>query len=108
MDGIRFGFKVGFSSGMLNSAEEMSSAFSNLSVVDKYFKKELDRGSNTGTFSDYLINGLYSNRFGLVPYPVWGEGRRIIDLSFARGNSVDDFLTQGLQFNIRLLTMLLR
>ena len=60
---------------MFNSAEEMSYAFSNLSVVDRYFKKEEDRGSNTGPFS---INGLYSNRLGLVPYPVRSEGRMII------------------------------
>ena len=72
---------------MLNSSEEMSSVFSNPSVVDTYFKKELDGGLNTGPFSDNPINGLYSNCFGLVPYPVRDEGRMIIDLSFARGNS---------------------
>ena len=48
----------------------MSSAFSNPIVVDKYFKKELDRGSNTEPFSDDPINGPHSSRFGLVPYPV--------------------------------------
>ena len=51
----------------------MSSALSNPSAVDKYFKKELDQGSNIGPFSDDPINGLHSNRFGLVPYPVQGE-----------------------------------
>ena len=93
---------------MLNSAEEMSSAFSNPSVVDKHFKKGLDSGSNTGPFSDDPFYGLYSNCFSLVPYPVPDEGRMIIDLSFARGNSVNDFLTQWLQFSICLLTMRLR
>ena len=82
---------------MLNSAEEMSSAFSNPSVVDKYFKKGSDRGPNTRLFSEDPFNGLYYNRFGLVPYPVWGEGRMITDFSFARGNSVNDFLFQWLQ-----------
>ena len=62
LDGIRFDLKVAFSSGMLNSAEEMSSAFSNPSVVDTYFKKELDSGSNTGPFSDDPINGLWLYR----------------------------------------------
>ena len=70
----------------------MSSAFSNLSVVDEYFKKELDRGSNTGPFSDDPINRLYSNRFGLIPNLVKGEWRMIIDLSFPRGNSINDFI----------------
>ena len=40
------------------------------------------------------FNGLHYNRFGLVPYPVEGKWRRIIDLSVSRGNSVSDFLTQ--------------
>ena len=40
-------FKVGFPSGISNSAGGMSSAVSNLGVVDKYFqlRKNLDRGS---------------------------------------------------------------
>ena len=37
---FNFVFKVGFPSGMLNSARGMSSAVSNLSVIDKYLKKE--------------------------------------------------------------------
>ena len=70
----------------------MSSAFSNPSVVDEYFKKELDRGSNTGPCSDDPINGPYSNRFGLITNLVKGEWRMIIDLSFPRGNSINDFI----------------
>ena len=68
----------------------MSSVFSNPSVLDKYFKKELDRGPNTGLFSEDPFNGLSCNCFGLVPYPVWGEERLIIDFVFRKGNSVNE------------------
>ena len=77
LDCIHFGgrYSLWFQSGLFFgdvkfSGRNMSSAISNPSVVDKYFKKELDRGSNTGPFSDDLINGLHSNCFGLGPYPV--------------------------------------
>ena len=93
LDGIQFGFKVGFSSGMLKSAEEnMSSASSNPSVVDDYLKKQSDHGSIAGPFSDNPINGLHFNRSGLIPKPVQGEWRMITDLSFPNGNSVNDFI----------------
>ena len=57
------------------------SCFSIPIAVDKY------RGSNTGPSSDDPFNGLHSNRFGLVPYPVESEWRRIIDLSFSRATA---------------------
>ena len=80
LDGIQFGFKVAFSSGMLKSAEEnMSSALSDPSVVDDYIKKELDRGSIAGPFSDDPINGLHFNPFGLIPKSAQGEWRMITE-----------------------------
>ena len=50
-------FKVGFPSGISDSAGGMSSAVSNLSVVDKYFPKEFRSWIKTpGHFSDVLDN----------------------------------------------------
>ena len=85
-------FKVGFPSGMLNSACGMSSAVSNLSVVDKYFKKEFGSWIKIpGHFQLFQLMD-FSKRFGLVPYQGQGEGR-IDNLSFTRGNGVKVFLT---------------
>ena len=93
LDGLQFGFKVGFSTGALQSAKEnMPSAVAHPEVVDKYLLKELNRGSIAGPFLWEPIRDLHVNRFGLIPKQRAGEWRMIIDLSFPRGGSVNDFI----------------
>ena len=90
MDGFIW-FQTGFSSGTIKSAEEnMSSALSNPSIVDQL----------PGRFQ--MINSMDFILIVLViPKPVQGERKMIIDLSFPNGNSASMtlFLTQKLQLN---------
>ena len=92
-DGLQFGFKGGFSTGALQSAtENMPSALAHPDVVDEYLLKELNRGSIAGQFLWEPIRDLHVNRFGLIPKQQADEWRMIINLSFPRGGSVNDFI----------------
>ncbi len=73
----------------------MRSAHDNPSVVDNYIEKELVRGSLAGPFPEDFVKGLHFNRFGLIPKPIPGQWRMIVDLSFPKNYSVNDFIADS-------------
>ena len=84
---------MGISTGALHSAKEnIPSALAHPEVVDEYILKELNRGPIASPFLCEPIKELHINRSGLIPKQLAGEWRMIIDLSFPRGSSVNDFI----------------
>ncbi len=73
----------------------MRSAHANPSVVDKNIEKELVCGSLAGPFTDDFVKGFHFNRFGLIPKPIPEQWRMIVDLSFPKNNSVNDFMADS-------------
>ena len=96
LDGLRWGFRLGFSwSNPLNSTER-NNHFSQEcgDAIDEYIQKEMQAGNLVGPISSHVLtNGqhLHVNRIGVVPKGYnMGKWQVIIDFSFPRGLSVND------------------
>ena len=96
LDGLKWGFRLGFSwSNPLNSTEKNNpSSREHGDAIDEYLQKEMRAGNLVGPISSrVLTNGqhLHVNRIGVVPKGYnTGKWRVITDLSFPRGQSVND------------------
>ena len=93
LDGIRHGFKLGFShTQRLKSAKKnKSSADQHTSVIDEYLGNEVSRGRVAGPFDSPPLPNLQVSSFGVIPKRGQvGKWRLIVDLSSPMGSSVND------------------
>ena len=93
-DGLYYGFHIGVQPGhrLCPAGANMPSARDNPQIIEDYLQKELRVGNILGPFqpSD-LSPSLHINRFGCIPKKHQsGKWRLITDLSFPKGNSVND------------------
>ena len=98
LDGIRHGFKLGFSpSQKLKSAKKNKpSATQHASVIDAYLANEVSLGRVAGPFnSPPPFPNLQISSFGVIPKKGQpGKWRLIVDLSSPWGASVNDGIAQ--------------
>ena len=93
LDGIRHGFKLGFSpSQKLKSAKKNKpSATQHASVIDAYLANEVSLGRVAGPFNSPPFPNLQLSSFGVIPKKGQpGKWRLIVDLSSPWGASVND------------------
>ena len=93
LDGIERGFRIGFdhASPLVASRRNMPSVNNQQAAIDEYIGAEVRAGRILGPFSREAIEGLHTNRMGLVPKGhIPGRWRIITDLSFPKGSSVND------------------
>lgn len=94
VQGLREGFRIGFRHGSVSchsAASNMQSADVHPEVIKDFLSSELAAGRVLGPVDSDTARRVQVNRFGLVPkghQP--GKWRLIVDLSFPRGNSVND------------------
>ena len=103
LNGIRDGFRIGFSRAMggelpLASAQKnMKSAEENHQVVTDYLEAERCRRVILGPFSREEVPGVHLSRFGVIPKSHQpGKWRLIVDLSHPEGRSVNDGIDSSL------------
>ena len=93
-DGLEWGFRIGFQRGspLKPARNNLESASAHPEAVDEFIKKELLLGRLFGPVSDTSdLPPLQVNRIGVVPKGHnTGKWRLITDLSFPRGQSVND------------------
>ena len=92
VNGIRFGFKVGFDySRQLRSASaNMASSRLVPQLITDYLAEECAEGRIISSVPSAILPAVHISRFGLIPKKAPGEWRLIVDLSSPEGMSVND------------------
>ena len=91
--GLRFGFDIGTSDGVLKSAtRNCLSASTQPHIITNYLQEETDFGTMLGPLDVPPYSDLHINRFGVIPKSTPGTFRLITDLSFPRNCSVNDLI----------------
>ena len=91
--GLRFGFDIGTSDGVLKSAtRNCLSASTQPHIITNYLQEETDFGTMLGPLDVPPYSDLHINRFGVIPKSTPGTFRLITDLSFPRHCSVNDLI----------------
>lgn len=86
-----------YSTRLLSSRQNMSSARAHQPVIMDYITAELASGRMLGPFAPWLIPKIHMNRMGVVlKGPAQKKWRLITDYSHPPGSSVNDGITQGL------------
>ena len=107
LDGIRHGFKLGFSpSHKLKSAKKNKpSATQHASVIDAYLANEVSLGRVAGPFNSPPFPNLQVSSFGVIPKKGQpGKWRLIVDLSSPWGASVNDGISAD-EFTLHYITV---
>ena len=100
VQGLQEGFRIGFqygSSTCHSASANVLSANVCPDVISAFIASELADGRALGPVEPFMASSVQVNRFGLVPkghQP--GKWRLIVDLSFPRGNSVNDGIEPGI------------
>ena len=98
LSGLRDGVPIGFNPlfSCQSAKSNMHSAFEHQEVVQSYLDNELVCGNVAGPFQPESLNGVFINRFGVIPKnnkP--GKWRLIVDLSHPDGCSVNDGISSA-------------
>ena len=91
--GLKHGFRIGCNGGdsVTSAKRNMLSAREHPEVVSEYLQKELEREVLLGPFRRDEVQGVITNRFGVIPKSGQsGRWRLIVDLSYPEGKSVND------------------
>jgi len=92
-DGFQQGFRLGCSGRVLpRIAPNLPSVAANKPRVKEIILEEVAAGRVAGPFKDPPIQGLVCSPIGLVPKSTPGKYRLIHNLSWPRGESVNDFI----------------
>ena len=96
VDGIRWGFRVGFdySRTCRKAKRNMASASQQPQVIADYLSKECAAGTVIGPLDPALFPCLHISRFGVIPKGDSGKWRLIVDLSSPEGESVNDGISE--------------
>ena len=94
IQGFTFGFRVGFD-GELSSIvhKNHKSANDNASAIEEYLKEEIKLNRIKGPF-DHLKKPFHCAPMGVVPKSEPGKFRIIHDLSYPKGQSINDNISQ--------------
>jgi hypothetical protein len=99
-DGIKHGFRIGFQRGspLRSSPSNLESANLHPEIITQGLDQELAMGRMLGPFTDVSpLPPLHVSRVGVVPKGHnTGKWRRITDLSFPHGQSVNDGIESAL------------
>ena len=99
VNGIRRGFRIGCRAskdGLQSSSRNMSAAYSNAGVVDKYLKEELECGRLVQVHPP-SASIIHISKMGVIPKKHQpGKWRLIVDLSSPKGASTNDFVDPSL------------
>ena len=97
IDGISRGFSIGYSGPLFNClSRNHKSAVHNPLVVSVLLDEEIKCCRIAGPFNTIPFPNAFISPFGLIPKKVAGLFRLIHDLSFPKGNSVNDGIPQNL------------
>ena len=98
VNGIRFGFRVGFdynaSCGL--STQNMASTREHPQVIRDYLAIECSEGRVLGPLAPSCFPLVTTSRFGGIPKGTTGKWRLIVDLSSPEGTSVNDGIAENL------------
>ena len=96
LEGLCNGFHLKSNPSRLSSARRnMPSAYQHKEVIDKYLQTEINRGSIAGPFLSKPFDQFQISRFGVIPKSTEGEWRLILDLSYPKGASVNDGISDS-------------
>lgn len=92
LDGLKFGFRIGFRETSLKSAKRNKpTASANPLVIDQYLANETRLGRVAGPFDTPMLQNLHISSFGVIPKKGQpGKWRLIVDLSSPHRFSVND------------------
>ena len=100
LQGLATGFKVGFAyhhASLKPAKKNLRSAMEHPDVVQEYLKNEIREKRVIGPFDKGTIPLAQINRFGVIPKSHQPhKWRLIVDLSYPRGNSVNDGVPKDL------------
>lgn len=93
-NGFEKGFELGFEgeANSIKSVRNLVSADEHEEIIDIYLKKEIDKGRIAGPFNEIPFSVFQINPFGVVPKKVPGSFRIIVNLSYPKGDSINDFI----------------
>ena len=97
--GVSSGFRIGCQASkdrLQSSSRNMSAAYANPAVVDKYIMEEVAHGRLVQV-QPPLSSSIHISRMGVIPKKHQpGKWRLIVDLSSPTGASINDFVDPGL------------
>lgn len=100
LQGVSQGFRIGFAHGsvLLKSAKQnLEGARSHPKVVEEYLQTEVNLTRVAGPFLPCALPVCQISRFGVIPKNLQPEKwRLIVDLSYPKGNSVNDGIPKRL------------
>ena len=91
--GIRYGFRVGFSRGVVHlrsCARNHPSATESREVVTEHIRTECRAGRMVGPLSPAGLRGVHMSPAGRIPKSEPNQWRLIVDLSYPRSHSIND------------------
>jgi len=95
VDGFKSGFRLGCTEFQSESTcRNHSSIYQNQDHVQLKLSKEMNLGRIAGPFHSKPFDNFHCSPLGLIPKKSMGEFRIIHDLSFPKGNSVNDHIGQ--------------
>ena len=96
--GLSHGFHIGFSrasSSLRSATRNHPSSEEKPSVITDQLREELRLNRLMGPVPQALVSHVHTSPIGLVPKPHSDKWRLIVDLSFPRGHSVNDGISQA-------------
>ena len=99
LDGLQYGFRVGFAAGtpLRSASGNLPSARLHPGVIDDYISGEVREGRMLGPFRPGQSSDIHVNRMGVIAKGhTPGHFRLITDLSFPEGASVNDGISSEL------------
>ena len=98
VNGIRFGFRVGFdyNASCGRSTRNMASTREHPQVIRDYLAIECSEGRVLGPLDLSCFPLVTTSRFGVIPKGTTGKWRLIVDLSSPEGASVNDGIAENL------------
>lgn len=74
----------------MRSVTNLTSAYDHEEIIEKYLKKETDKGRIAGPFSEIPFPVFQISPFGVVAKKLPGSFRIIVNLSYPEGSSIND------------------
>ena len=105
ISGLSDGFRIGFEGLDVDfTAPNLKSALENVPLINLYLENEISLGRIAGPFDSKPMFPFRTNPIGVVPKKTPGKFRSILNLSYPKGNSVNDFIQKD-DFSLTYVTV---